>query len=82
MEEMGWDQDGCALHDALAAAYLVDDSIFQTEETNVAVELADPKLRGITCFSSVTQGKPMMRVVTGVDTQKCRDLIWSHVFEQ
>ena len=31
MEAMGWEQDGCALHDAVAAAYLVDDTIFQVE---------------------------------------------------
>jgi purine nucleosidase len=79
MEEMGWEQDGCALHDAVAAAYLVDDTIFQTEETGVAVELADPNLRGVTRFSSAIQGKPTVRVITGVDSLKCRDLIWSHV---
>jgi purine nucleosidase len=79
MEEMGWEQDGCALHDAVAAAYLVDDTIFQTEETGVAVELVDPSLRGVTRFSSATQGKPSIRVITSIDSPKCRDLIWSHV---
>jgi inosine-uridine nucleoside N-ribohydrolase len=79
IEAMGWEQDGCALHDAVAAAYLVDDTIFQTEETSVEVELADPNSRGVTRFSSVTQGKPIARVITGVDTLKCRDLIWSHL---
>ena len=79
MEEMGWEQDGCALHDAVAAAYLVDDTIFQTEETGVAVELVDPSLRGVTRFSSATQGKPSVRVITNIDSPKCRDLIWSHV---
>jgi len=79
MEEMGWEQDGCALHDAVAAAYLVDDTIFQTEETAVEVELADPKWRGVTRFSSASRNKPIVRVITGVDIPKCRDLIWSHV---
>jgi inosine-uridine nucleoside N-ribohydrolase len=79
METMGWEQDGCALHDAVAAAYLVDHTIFQTEETCVEVELADPDLRGVTRFSSAKEGKPMVRVVTGVDTLKCRDLIWSYI---
>jgi inosine-uridine nucleoside N-ribohydrolase len=79
MEEMGWEQDGCALHDAVAAAYLVEDTIFQTEEACVEVELTDPNLRGITRFSSPAQGKPVVRVITGVDTLKCRDLIWSHL---
>ena len=62
MEAMGWEQDGCALHDAVAAAYLVEDTIFQTEETAVEVELADPKWRGVTRFSSAAQGKPIVRV--------------------
>ena len=79
MEAMGWEQDGCALHDAVATAYLVDDTIFQTEEVAVEVEIADQNSRGITRFSSAAQGKPIARVVTGVDTIKCRDLIWSHV---
>jgi len=79
MEAMGWEQDGCALHDAVAAAYLADDTIFQIEETGIEVELVDPNSRGVTRFSSVTQGKPIARVITGVDTLKCRDLIWSHV---
>jgi len=76
---MGWEQDGCALHDAVAAAYLVEDTIFQTEETAVEVELADPNSRGVTRFSSAIQGKPIVRVITSVDTIKCRDLIWSHL---
>ena len=79
MEEMGWEQDGCALHDAVAAAYLVDDSIFQTEKTSIDVELADPNSRGITRFSAPTENRPIVKVITGLDTVKCRGLIWSHV---
>jgi inosine-uridine nucleoside N-ribohydrolase len=79
MEAMGWEQDGCALHDAVAAAYLVDDTIFETEETAVEVELADSISRAVTRFSSVTQGKSIVRVITSVDNIKCRDLIWSHL---
>jgi inosine-uridine nucleoside N-ribohydrolase len=79
MEAMGWEQDGCALHDVVAIAYLIDNTIFQTEETAVEVEIADQNSRGVTRFSSASQGKPIARVVTGVDTIKCRDLIWSHL---
>jgi purine nucleosidase len=79
MEEMGWEQDGCALHDAVAAAYLVDDTIFKTEETSVEVELADSNLRGITRFSPATKEGSTVKVVTGMDIQKCRDLIWMHL---
>ena len=79
MEEMGWEQDGCALHDAVAAAYLIDQAIFQTEETSVEVELANPNSRGITRFSPTTKNRPTVKVITDLDPIKCRDLIWSHV---
>jgi inosine-uridine nucleoside N-ribohydrolase len=79
MEEMGWEQDGCALHDAVAAAYLVDDTIFQTQKTNVEIELADPILRGVTRFFPMTENRPVVTVITDLDTIKCRDLIWSHL---
>jgi inosine-uridine nucleoside N-ribohydrolase len=79
MEEMGWDQDGCALHDAVAAAYLVDDTIFQMEETCVEVELTDPFLRGITRFSTPVADQPVVKVVTGLDIPECRDLVWENL---
>lgn len=79
VEEMGWEQDGCALHDAVAAAYLLDDTLFQTEETCVDVELADPNLRGLTRFSPINEDRSIIKVVTGLDAPKCRDLIWSYL---
>ena len=79
VEEMGWEQDGCALHDAVVAAYLVDDSIFQIEQTSVEVELVYPDSRGITKFSPVTEGQSIVKVITDLDTAKCRELIWSHL---
>lgn len=79
MEAMGWEQDGCALHDAVAAAYLVDRSIFQTKEVSVIVERKDPNLRGLTRFSEPVKDQPWVIAVTGVDVEKCRELIWSHL---
>ena len=79
MEAMGWEQDGCALHDAMAVAYFVDNTIFQTEQTGVEVELAEPNSRGITRFSAPKENQPAVRVITGVDSGKCHDLIWSHL---
>ena len=64
MEEMGWEHDGCALHDAVAAAYLVDDTIFQTEESRVEIELANPNSRGVTRFSPVSEGYSIVKVIT------------------
>lgn len=79
MEEMGWEQNGCALHDAVAAAYLIDDTKFQTQKTNVEIELVDPGSRGITRFFPVTETRPVVTVITNLDTIKCRDLIWSNL---
>ena len=64
MEAMGWEQNGCALHDAVAAAYLVDDSMFRTEDMNIQVELLDPHHRGLTRFEPKTTGEFAVRVVT------------------
>ena len=79
VEEMGWEQDGCALHDAVAAAYLIDDTIFQTKKTSVEVELSNPNIRGITGFSLTKEHNSIVTVITDLDTPKCRDLIWSHI---
>jgi purine nucleosidase len=79
METMGWEQDGCALHDAVAAAYLADETIFDIEESSVNVELAVPDQRGLTRFSPIKTGQTVVRAVTGLDITKCRDLIWSYL---
>jgi len=79
MEEMGWEQDGCALHDAVAAAYLVDGTIFQTTATSVEVELADPASRGVTRFSPAAENRVAVTVITDLDIAKCHDLIWSQI---
>jgi inosine-uridine nucleoside N-ribohydrolase len=82
VEAMGWEKGGCSLHDAVAAAFLVDETIFQTVETCVEVELDDPDLRGITRFFPPATGRPVVKVVTGLDIQKCRDLIWSRIVSE
>ena len=81
VEAMGWEKDGCALHDAVAAAYLVDDTLFEVDETSVEVELTLPDQRGLTRFLPLGGDQPVIRVVTGVDEQKCRDLIWSKLID-
>ena len=82
VEQIGWEQDGCALHDAVAVAYLVDNTIFQTEESCVEVELVDPGLRGATRFLSTLNDKLRVKVITGVNSEKCRELIWSYLTQK
>ena len=79
MEEMGWEKDGCALHDAVAAAYLVDDTLFQTRQTGIEVEMMAQHSRGLTKFTPATENRTSINVITGLDTVKCRELIWSHI---
>lgn len=79
VEGMGWEQDGCALHDAVAAAYLVDETLFQTEQVSVEVELQDRNSRGLTRFHPPAENRQIVNVITGVDVAKCRDLIWSYI---
>ena len=79
VEAMGWEQEGCALHDAVAVAYLVDSSIFQTQKTGIEVELANPNWRGLTRFVPANEQRPTVTAVTEVDIRRCRDLIWSHL---
>lgn len=81
VEAMGWEKNGCALHDAVAAAYLVDETLFEVRESGIEVELTDPTLRGLTRFVPITKGQPAVQVVTGVDVEKSRDLIWSKLKE-
>ena len=79
VEAMGWEQDGCSLHDAVAATYLVDRSLFQCERACVDVELEDATLRGVTRFSPAQADAPSVEVITEIDAAKCRDRIWSHL---
>jgi inosine-uridine nucleoside N-ribohydrolase len=79
VEQMGWEQDGCALHDAVAAAYLVDETNFQAETMSVEIELANPASRGLTRFLPAGNDRAVVKLVTRLDTAKCRDLIWSHL---
>jgi inosine-uridine nucleoside N-ribohydrolase len=81
VEAMGWEKDGCALHDAVAAACLVDETLFETRESGVEVELTHPALRGLTRFVPVFKGQSVIRVVTGLKVEKCRDLVWSAIKE-
>ena len=79
MEEMGWEEGGCALHDAVAVAYILDSSMFQSKEAGVSVELLDKTTRGATRFSDSDPSLPRARLVVDVKVQLCHDLIWSHI---
>lgn len=82
VEEQGWESGGCALHDAVAVAALLDESLFDYIEATVEVELAEPARRGLVTFRQREGGtfQPsviLARVATNLDVNRCHDLIWS-----
>jgi inosine-uridine nucleoside N-ribohydrolase len=78
VEGMGWEQGGCALHDALAVAAVLDESLFTWRETAVHVELNDKPQRGAMHFQPPTAGTNI-QVAVSVDADRCHDLIWGWV---
>jgi inosine-uridine nucleoside N-ribohydrolase len=74
IEGQGWDSGGCSLHDAVAAAALLDEALCSYVETGVSVELTDPARRGLVAFGPPTRGA---RVAATIEAARCRDLIWA-----
>lgn len=79
VEAQGWEQGGCALHDAVAVAALLDETLFDTVSAAVTVELADPARRGQTLFGPAAEGQPAAQIAVRGDAQRCHDLIWSYL---
>jgi inosine-uridine nucleoside N-ribohydrolase len=77
IETMGWDRGGCALHDAVAASALIDETLFEYAEVEVTVELADRAKRGVTRLSKRPGSR--IRAAVEVDVKRCHDLIWGRI---
>jgi inosine-uridine nucleoside N-ribohydrolase len=78
VEEQGWETGGCSLHDAVAVAALLDESLFEWRETAVSIELSNPQNRGVMRFDT---GKHPGRVATQIDAKQVYNLIWSHLIK-
>ncbi len=76
VEENGWESGGCALHDAVAVAALLDESLFRFVPASVEVELQDNGRRGQTRVVPLANGNSAIRVATSLDAGRCRELIW------
>jgi inosine-uridine nucleoside N-ribohydrolase len=76
VEQAGWEKDGCALHDAVAAAALIHEDLFQFQKLDVSVELSKNKLRGVTQFKKPGTGEKSLplEVAIRVDAAKCK--VW------
>jgi purine nucleosidase len=79
MEEMGWEHGGCALHDAIPVAYLLNQSLLTFNNTGVKVELHDIPKRGVIHFDDADPSLPQALVATDVDVMGCHDMVWSYI---
>ena len=82
VEAQGWEQGGCALHDAVAVAALLDETLFDSVSATATVELADPARRGQTVLRPASEQQPGARIAAGVDDQRCHELIWSYLSQR
>jgi len=82
VEDMGWEKGGCSLHDAVAAAYLLDPGLFKMQPVNsIEVELEDGPDYGTTRFLSAQNANANILAAVDVDSKACRELIWSRIAE-
>jgi inosine-uridine nucleoside N-ribohydrolase len=77
VQSQGWEQGGCALHDAVALVALLDEALFEWREASVAVDLAESGTRGSTTITASPLSGSSVRVATNCDVQSCYDRIWS-----
>ena len=79
VEEMGWHERSCALHDAVAALYLIEPGIFNT--TNAVIEISlDKDHWGMTSIQKKNSASNH-QIVTHVKVKKCHDQIWSSIVQ-
>lgn len=72
VEAQGWDAGGCSLHDAVAAAALVEDGLCGYAPAGVAVELHDRARRGTTRLNPQGTGA---RLAVEIDAPRCHAFI-------
>jgi purine nucleosidase len=79
VEKAGWEKDGCALHDAVAAAAIVHPEYFQFRVLSVSVELSANSQRGLTRFEELNVGADShpAEVAVHVDAARCKAWILS-----
>lgn len=77
VEGQGWEQGGCALHDAVALAALLDGDLFEWREAVVRVELSDLEQRGSIAVVAAEDTRAPVRVAAGCNAAACFELIWS-----
>ena len=80
VESMGWEKDGCSLHDAVAAACLLQPNLFNSVPVEVEISDGNRLPVGTTLINPVPRSQgSTTRVVSTVKAKKCRDFIWSFI---
>lgn len=71
------DMNGCPLHDPLAVAALIDDTVIETETRPVRVETAGRFTTGSTVvdFDGKTLGEPNLEIAVDVDGEKFKHMV-------
>jgi purine nucleosidase len=76
---MGWEKDGCALHDAAAAAYLLDQGSFKAIRVEVHVSTQKGTTWGETSIIEKSSSAEKIQVIKEMDVERCRELIWRSI---
>ena len=80
VESMGWEKDGCSLHDAVAAAYLLQPDLFHSVPVEVEISDGSRLPVGTTLINPVPRSQgSTTRVVSTVKAKMVRDFIWSFI---
>ena len=79
VESMGWEMDGCALHDAAAAAYLLDKGLFKAIQADVHVSTQAGPTWGISSIQEKSTSSGKIQVIKEMDVERCRKLIWESI---
>ena len=80
VESMGWEKDGCSLHDAVAAAYLLQTDLFNSVPVEVEISDGSRLPIGTTLINPVPRSQgSTTRVVSTVKAKMVRDFIWSFI---
>lgn len=76
VEQAGWEKDGCALHDAVAAVALIHEDLFQFQKLGVSVELSKNKKRGVTCFEKPFAGEKFLPLDVAIQVNAAKSKAW------
>jgi purine nucleosidase len=79
VESMGWEKDGCALHDAVTAAFFLDKDLFKAVQADIIVTTEKGSRWGITTISETTLTTGKIQVIKEMDVKRCREMIWKSV---